>query len=50
MALGKAIMLPHNMVDLATKDSKEFGGRLVMMGAQVCCSAHFVPCLSPFNA
>ena len=50
MALGKAIMFPQDKVDLAAEDSEEFRGRLVMMGAQVCCSAHSVPYLSPFNA
>ncbi|GFZ14631.1 hypothetical protein Acr_24g0008210 [Actinidia rufa] len=33
IALGNAIMLPQDVVDLA-EDSKVFGGRLLMMGAQ----------------
>ena len=30
-------MLTQDVSDLAAEDSEEFGGKLIMMGVQVCC-------------
>ena len=42
MALGNIVMLLEDVADLAAEDSEEFGGKLIMMGAHVCCSSHSV--------
>ena len=49
LALGNAIMLPHDLANLPIKDSEGFRDRLVMIGAWVCCSARSVLSLLPLN-
>ncbi|GFY97771.1 hypothetical protein Acr_12g0003120 [Actinidia rufa] len=41
IALGNAMMLPHYVADHATKTTAEFGGKLVMLGAQRAVSTSF---------
>lgn len=35
VALGNAVMLPQDVADHAAESAAEFGGKLVMLGAQV---------------
>ena len=39
---GNAVRLPQDIADLATEDSEEFEGKLIMMGAQVHCLSHSI--------
>ena len=48
MALGNTIMLPQDVADFVADDSEEFGGKLLLMGAQVLRSARFISLFSTF--